>query len=127
MVIAENLRDNRRGWVNQRSRRVQAITERRAVIEQSKGMLMFVYGIDADAAYDLLRRQSQHHNVKLRLIAEQIVKDLVELSEGRGGPGHRLAVDGLMLAAHQRITDVAARQVNGQGRTDEWEQEMWVS
>ena len=35
---------------------VQAITERRAVIEQAKGMLMFVYGIDADQAFDVLRR-----------------------------------------------------------------------
>jgi hypothetical protein len=52
-----------------------AITASRALIEQTKGMLMFVYGIDADAAFDVLRKQSQQHNIKLRLIAEQVLKD----------------------------------------------------
>ena len=97
---------------------IRAITERRALIEQTKGMLMFVYGIDADGAFELLRWQSQQHNVKLRLIAEQISKDLVELSRANG-PGRRHAIDGLMLTAHQRIAHVAARQMNGQSKTDE--------
>ena len=44
---------------------VGAITERRAVIEQTKGMLMFVYGIDADQAFAILRMQSQQHNIKI--------------------------------------------------------------
>lgn len=88
----------------------------RALIEQTKGMLMFVYGIDADEAFDVLRKQSQDHNIKLGLIAEQILKDLVELARTRG-PGRRLAVDGVMTTAHQRITDVAARQLNGQSKT----------
>ena len=78
---------------------------RRALIEQTKGMLMFVYGIDADAAFEILRKQSQQHNVKLRLITEQMLKDLVELSQSKG-PARRLAVDGVMLTAHQRITQV---------------------
>jgi hypothetical protein len=88
----------------------------RALIEQTKGMLMFVYGIDADEAFDVLRSQSQQHNIKLRVIAEQILKDLVELAQARG-PARRLAFDGLMLTAHKRITDVAARQLDGQRKT----------
>src|SRR4051794_35555469 len=60
---------------------VRTIVGQRATIEQAKGMLMFVYGIDADAAFEVLRGQSQHHNVKLRLIAEQISKDLIEVSQ----------------------------------------------
>jgi hypothetical protein len=88
----------------------------RALIEQTKGMLMFVYGIDADEAFDVLRSQSQQHNIKLRVIAEQILKDLVELAQAKG-PAGRLAFDGLMLTAHKRITDVAARQLNGQSKT----------
>jgi hypothetical protein len=95
---------------------VQAISDTRAIIEQTKGMLMFVYGIDADAAFGIMKTQSQNHNVKLRLIAEQILKDLVELAQTRG-PARRLAFDGLMLTAHQRVTNSAARQLNGECKT----------
>ena len=100
------------------SEAVDAIAASRALIEQTKGMLMFVYGIDADAAFDLLRKQSQQHNIKLRLLAEQIVQDLVELSTKSSLAG-RLAIDGLLLTAHQRITHVAAPQTDGQSKTDE--------
>ena len=62
-------------------------TGRQALIEQAKGMLMFVYGIDADEAFTVLRAQSQDHNVKLRLVAEQVVADMVELARGTKGPG----------------------------------------
>ena len=95
---------------------VQAIIGQRALIEQTKGMLMFIYGIDADAAFEVLRRQSQHHNVKLRLIAAQIAKDLVELSQTT--LDDRLAVDATLLTAQQRIADVAARPRDGQSTTD---------
>ena len=50
--------------------RVAEITEHRAVIEQAKGMLMLVYGLDEDAAFDLLKWRSQSSNVKLRRLAE---------------------------------------------------------
>jgi ANTAR domain len=100
------------------SQAVDAISASRALIEQTKGMLMFVYGIDADAAFDLLRKQSQQHNIKLRLLAEQTLKDLVELST-KNSLGRRLASDGLLLTAHQRITRVAERQTDGQSKTDE--------
>jgi hypothetical protein len=96
---------------------VNAIAERRAVIEQAKGMLMFIYGIDAEQAFGLLRWQSQQHNVKLRLIAGQIVKDLSELSANQTGV-QRTASDQLLLTAHQRIAHVAARQLDGQSKTD---------
>jgi hypothetical protein len=98
------------------SEAVQSIIGNRAVIEQAKGMLMFVYGIDDGDAFAILRGQSQQHNIKLRLVAEQILKDLVELSKAKG-PARRLAFDGLMLTAHQRITNVAARQLNGESKT----------
>ncbi|TPG32506.1 ANTAR domain-containing protein [Mycolicibacterium hodleri] len=92
---------------------VREIAEQRAVIEQAKGMLMFIYGIDADAAFDILRWQSQQHNVKLRLVAEQIAKDMTELARTTP-PRNRITHDRLLLTAHQRIADVAARQRNGQ-------------
>jgi PAS domain S-box-containing protein len=52
------------------------IAESRAAIEQTKGMLMLVYGIDEDDAFNLLKWLSQEANVKLRLLAEQISADL---------------------------------------------------
>jgi hypothetical protein len=44
------------------------------------------------------------------------MKDLVELTKPKG-PERRVAFDGLMLTAHQRITHVAARQLDGQRKT----------
>jgi GAF domain-containing protein len=47
----------------------------RAVIEQAKGILMAASPeLDADGAFDLLRRASQRENVKLRDIAQRIVE-----------------------------------------------------
>ena len=60
--------------------KVAEIAERRARIEQVKGMLMLVYGIDDDAAFNLLKGLSQENNVKLRLLAEQIAEDFCAVS-----------------------------------------------
>lgn len=46
----------------------------RAVIEQAKGILIVAYGLDAHAAFELLRWQSQHRNVKLRALATGLVE-----------------------------------------------------
>jgi hypothetical protein len=62
--------------------RVAEITEHRAVIEQAKGMLMLVYGLDEDAAFDLLRWRSQSSNVKLRRLAEVIIESFRNAREG---------------------------------------------
>ena len=90
--------------------------ERRAITEQAKGMLMFVYGVDADEAFDVLRSQSQTHNVKLSLLADQVVKDLVELARANG-PGRRPGIDHVIVAARNRVANVAARQLNGESKT----------
>lgn len=82
---------------------VTEIVERRAVIERAKGMLMVVYGIDADAAFQLLRWQSQHHNVKLRLIAEQIERDFIDASTRRPSMDRR-TYDELLVTAYTRIS-----------------------
>jgi AmiR/NasT family two-component response regulator len=39
---------------------VAQILEHRAVIEQAKGVLMAVYNIDADAAFEMLKCSSQN-------------------------------------------------------------------
>lgn len=46
----------------------------RAVIEQAKGVLMAGSGVDADAAFEMLKRASQRTNRKLRDIAAEIVE-----------------------------------------------------
>jgi hypothetical protein len=46
----------------------------RAIIEQARGMLMLIFDIDADQAFDLLRTQSQTANVKLRTLARHLTE-----------------------------------------------------
>jgi AmiR/NasT family two-component response regulator len=46
----------------------------RAEIEQAKGIIMAATGASADEAFDQLRQQSQHENVKLRDIAHEVVE-----------------------------------------------------
>lgn len=53
----------------------------RAPIEQAKGMLMAIHGIDADRAFDMLRQESQDMNVKLTVIADELVERLSQGSE----------------------------------------------
>jgi GAF domain-containing protein len=48
----------------------------RAVIEQAKGVLMGRHGVDETVAFELLRRQSQEQNTKLRVLAAQIVAEV---------------------------------------------------
>jgi hypothetical protein len=84
---------------------VAKFAESRAVIEQAKGMLMGVYGICADSAFDLLKWRSQEGNVKLRLVAEQITLDFVALAKQRGATPARGEYDNLLLTVNLRITD----------------------
>jgi GAF domain-containing protein len=53
--------------------------ESRAVIEQAKGMLMARDRCNADEAFDMLRRLSQSHNVKLQQVAQRIVDAMQKL------------------------------------------------
>ena len=46
----------------------------RDVIGQAKGILMERQRITADEAFDVLRKASQHLNVKLRNLAEHVVE-----------------------------------------------------
>ena len=62
------------------------IAENRASIEQAKGVLMYIYGIGPDAAFDLLRWRSQEANVKLRVLAEQVLADVLTLKHDKGAP-----------------------------------------
>ncbi|MDT5016480.1 MAG: hypothetical protein QOD39_2640 [Mycobacterium sp.] len=55
---------------------LDVIVPNRAAIEQAKGMLMAVYRLDADAAFDILRWRSQELNIKLHDVAAEIVNQL---------------------------------------------------
>jgi hypothetical protein len=81
------------------SERVAEITEHRAVIEQAKGMLMLIYGLDDDAAFDLLRWRSQSSNVKLRRLAEKIVEDFRAVRDD--GITSRTAFDHALLTVDE--------------------------
>jgi hypothetical protein len=79
------------------------IAENRASIEQAKGVLIYIYGIGPDAAFDLLRWRSQEGNVKLRALAEQVLADVLTLKHDKGAPLSRQTFDELFLTAHERV------------------------
>jgi hypothetical protein len=91
------------------SQAVAEIADNRAVIEQAKGALMYIYRIDADAAFDLLEWRSQVTNIKLRALAEQLLADIRTLRHDESRPS-RSAFDRLLLTTHQRVTAKAARK-----------------
>jgi GAF domain-containing protein len=61
-----------RGALEQNRQLREAIASR-APIDQAKGILMAVHQISSDKAFEMLRTQSQHTNVKLREVATQFV------------------------------------------------------
>jgi hypothetical protein len=83
------------------------IAESREVIDQAKGMLMLVYQVEADKAFDLLKWRSQATNVKLRVLAQQLVKEFMALRRDEGEP-LRSAFDRTLLTAHTRIDSAIA-------------------
>jgi fructose-specific component phosphotransferase system IIB-like protein len=81
---------------------VAEIAEARSGIEQTKGMLMLIYRINAESAFELLKWRSQETNTKLRALAEQIANDFLQLSYEEVLPV-RSVYDRLLLTAHLRI------------------------
>jgi PAS domain S-box-containing protein len=55
------------------SEAVSKVSETRAEIEQAKGLLMAVYGISADRAFDILVWRSQETNIKVRDLARRFI------------------------------------------------------
>ena len=82
---------------------VAEIADSRAAIEQAKGVLMCVYGIGPDAAFDILKWRSQDANVRLRALAEQLVADVLTRNRDEGFPELRPTFDKLLLTAHERV------------------------
>jgi GAF domain-containing protein len=60
------------------SRQLEEAMVSRAVIEQAKGIVMATMAVDADGAFDVLRRASQHENRKLRDLAAAVAAAAAE-------------------------------------------------
>ena len=71
-----------------------AIAANRAVIEQAKGVLMAVYGITADRAFEILVWRSQETNLKLRELA---LRFMAAISASHLSPESRSHVDHTLL------------------------------
>jgi fructose-specific component phosphotransferase system IIB-like protein len=84
------------------SEAVAEIAEARSGIEQAKGMLMLIYRINADSAFELLKWRSQETNTKLRALAEQVARDFLDLPYDEVLPA-RSVYDRLLLTAHLRV------------------------
>ena len=84
------------------SETIAGISDRRSGIEQVKGILMFVYRIDAARAFDLLTWRSQVTNTKLRDLAGQLLAEFVSMDYDEVLPT-RSVCDQLLLTAHGRI------------------------
>jgi GAF domain-containing protein len=63
---------------------LEAAVRSRAVIDQAKGVVMAQNRCTSDEAFQILVRTSQSRNVKLRVLAEQILVSVA----GRDKPGH---------------------------------------
>ncbi|MGQ4614771.1 ANTAR domain-containing protein [Nocardia sp. R7R-8] len=74
------------------------LVESRAVIEQAKGVLMVVYGINAEQAFRVLQWRSQETNIKLRMLAQQLVGEVPAM--GGGPAAQRARFDHLLLTMH---------------------------
>lgn len=78
--------------------RMQAKLDTMPVIEQAKGVLMAQHRCGPEEAFDLLRRASQRANVKVSVLAAQIVEQVASpgpqpsdsRASSRAGPGRLL-------------------------------------
>ena len=77
------------------SDKVQAIVSHREIIDQAKGMLMAIYQLSADAAFEVLKWRSQEHNIKLSTVAAKLVNELPELLNAN--PVTRRPIDHYLL------------------------------
>jgi hypothetical protein len=59
----------------ERSAQLQQALDSRIVIEQAKGVLMERYGLDADAAFAILRRAARANRIRLRDLAQRVVSE----------------------------------------------------
>ena len=61
-------------WRVQESDHLWRAIDARKLIGQAQGILMASYDLDEDRAFEVLRRYSQTHNLKLRVVAQMVVQ-----------------------------------------------------
>ncbi|WP_107657062.1 PAS and ANTAR domain-containing protein [Nocardia suismassiliense] len=85
----------------------------RAAIEQAKGVLMVIYGINPEQAFRVLRWRSQETNTKLRVLAERLVAGLYDVPAAEAAMRSR--IDHLLLTAHEtpRMPEPCAPSTTG--------------
>jgi GAF domain-containing protein len=70
----------------ERTKTLQRALDSRAVIDQAIGIIRSRAGVSAEVAFDRLTRMSQTENIKLHLVAEQMVEEAVRRARARQGP-----------------------------------------
>jgi hypothetical protein len=85
-------------------------TAHRSQIEQAKGILMAVYGISDQHAFDILVWRSQQTNTKLRKLVTQIIEDFTNRMAMPSGVRER--ADHLLLTAHKRVAPSSAQRTH---------------
>ncbi|MGY1946986.1 PAS and ANTAR domain-containing protein [Nocardia asiatica] len=95
--LTGRLNENRQAVLKETLPEVVAARE---VIEQAKGILMFVYGVNAEQAFGVLQWRSQETNTKLRDLAAKLVAAVV--ASGGGPVAQRTQFDHLLLTVHER-------------------------
>ena len=66
---------------------LQEAMRTRTTIGQAVGIVMERYKLTDERAFAFLTRVSQHRNIKLRLVAQEIVTDLQQQGDDASGPG----------------------------------------
>lgn len=98
---------------------VRALAVSMPVIEQAKGVLMGCFGVDAEAAFAILRRVSSTRNLKLRLLAAVVV-DAASSRQGVGQAAEMSPGDQVRRALQQAQVSTGDERDDGQsdGRGD---------
>lgn len=69
---------------------IQAAVEHRTEIDLAKGAIMLGYGVDADAAFAILRSASSENNIKLHDLASRVVHALADTAPDTTAAADRL-------------------------------------
>lgn len=102
---------NRAAALDEVDAAVAGVTVHRAAIEQAKGMLMVLLGLSGGDAFELMRGYSQQHNIKLKVLAEQLVDTLRRIE----GPPTRGELDSLVARIGAAGHDGAPHHASHQG------------